>query len=511
MRRRITKYSLILFSLLSFAIVQAQQLTCPAIVQEALESIDNNCSDTGRNQACYGHSSLDAQVVGDADFETVGDIASLESIQSLSLNGMDENAGEWGVALMSVQANIPDTLPGQNVTFLLFGNTHIENLNVGLDDDGGQPTQADGNTLVYGNLVNGEISNAEYEQFYTFDAEAGDAVTITMEASSGDLDTYLRLEDAQGNIIAQNDDDDLGELNNFYDSAIRGVTIPETGMYTIVATRFSQEVGTSEGSYTLVLDMGQVTEYPAPMQAFYITSGIGDAGCNEAPESGLIIQTPSGAGEIRMLINEVQVDIGSTVFVQADADDAMQLAVLQGRARVEAFGSAQFVPEGAVVSIPMSHGVASGIPSEPQPYVRGDFLTLPLEALPQQTFMAEPAVSAALTGGEVVITLLWDNNADMDLYLTEPNGNIIYYGDQSSFSGAQLDIDANPACEITQQNEENITWPTGQPRLGTYTVSVDVFDECELPLANWTLTVRIGNEVIINESGTGNAEFTFHR
>src|SRR5690606_20836366 len=32
----------------------------------------------------------------------------------------------WGVALMQIQANLPDTLPGQNVTFLLFGDVTIE-------------------------------------------------------------------------------------------------------------------------------------------------------------------------------------------------------------------------------------------------------------------------------------------------------------------------------------------------------------------------------------------------
>jgi hypothetical protein len=33
----------------------------------------------------------------------------------------------WGVALMRLQANIPETLPGQNVTFLLFGDVEIRN------------------------------------------------------------------------------------------------------------------------------------------------------------------------------------------------------------------------------------------------------------------------------------------------------------------------------------------------------------------------------------------------
>src|SRR5690606_24390666 len=38
-----------------------------------------------------------------------------------------ENAGTWGVSLLKAQANLPDTLPGQNVTFLLYGGAALDN------------------------------------------------------------------------------------------------------------------------------------------------------------------------------------------------------------------------------------------------------------------------------------------------------------------------------------------------------------------------------------------------
>ena len=43
---------------------------------------------------------------------------------------------------MQLQANLPDTLPGQNVTFLLFGNVEIENAVVG--DSEATPEAGDG-------------------------------------------------------------------------------------------------------------------------------------------------------------------------------------------------------------------------------------------------------------------------------------------------------------------------------------------------------------------------------
>ena len=37
-----------------------------------------------------------------------------------------KTVGEWGVSLMQLQANLPDTLPGQNVTVLLFGDVTLQ-------------------------------------------------------------------------------------------------------------------------------------------------------------------------------------------------------------------------------------------------------------------------------------------------------------------------------------------------------------------------------------------------
>ena len=34
---------------------------------------------------------------------------------------------EWGIAIMGLQANLPDNLPGQNATIVLFGDVEIAN------------------------------------------------------------------------------------------------------------------------------------------------------------------------------------------------------------------------------------------------------------------------------------------------------------------------------------------------------------------------------------------------
>ncbi len=116
--------------LLAVGVVSAQPTTCPALVQEALNTADEACATPGRNQACYGNVQLEADPVS-ADtpltFDSVGDIAPLNAIQRLRLSPLDEEAGQWGIAVMKVQANLPDTLPGQNITLLAFGDVVLEN------------------------------------------------------------------------------------------------------------------------------------------------------------------------------------------------------------------------------------------------------------------------------------------------------------------------------------------------------------------------------------------------
>lgn len=102
--------------------------TCPALVQRALSLVENACSAVGRNQVCYGHSVLMAEQrpeITDVLLNAPGDITEIYNINRLRLFSMDVELGQWGVAMMRVQANLPDSLPGQNVLFMLFGDVEL--------------------------------------------------------------------------------------------------------------------------------------------------------------------------------------------------------------------------------------------------------------------------------------------------------------------------------------------------------------------------------------------------
>lgn len=77
---------------------------------------------------------------------------------------------------------------------------------------GVQSVHAQQQTLEY----TGYMSDDVPDDRYPVTLAAGDTIVVSAEATSGDLDTYIFLEDAEGNIIAENDDRGDGTLNSQY-------------------------------------------------------------------------------------------------------------------------------------------------------------------------------------------------------------------------------------------------------------------------------------------------------
>ncbi len=265
-----------------------QQDQCPSIVATTLDTANLSCTDTGRNEACYGNNTVEvsAREGFETSFDQPGDKVNLVTVDSMLLSAMNEAVGEWGVVLMRLQANLPDTLPGQNVTLLLFGDVEIEN----------------------------DVDHSENE---------GEGSTMS------------------------------------------------------------------------------------PMQAFYFTSGIGDAQCQEAPDSGLLIQTPEGAVDVEFVVNEVKVTLNSTAYMQAEAGSEMIIYLIEGQATVEALGVTEVVLAGTGVSIPLDEELrVSGAPSAPEPYDDETLASLPISILERDIEIA-PAVTVeqANTVDEIVADL----------------------------------------------------------------------------------------------------------
>lgn len=109
---------------------QAPIADCEVLIDTAIDSIARVCAATGRNQACISNLSVNAIPVAratDFRFATEGDITNIANIDTLQLGPLDEATGELGMVYMLVQANLPDTIPGQNVAMVLYGDVQISN------------------------------------------------------------------------------------------------------------------------------------------------------------------------------------------------------------------------------------------------------------------------------------------------------------------------------------------------------------------------------------------------
>lgn len=103
---------------------------CQAVLKRALTLTESGCVQTGRNEACYGYTRVRSQLQKGLDsetnrFSTSGDILPIRKLATIHTDPLDTANGTWGMAVLKLQASLPDTNPGQNVTFILFGDTEL--------------------------------------------------------------------------------------------------------------------------------------------------------------------------------------------------------------------------------------------------------------------------------------------------------------------------------------------------------------------------------------------------
>lgn len=102
--------------------------------------------------------------------------------------------------------------------------------------------------------------------------------------------------------------------------------------------------------------------------------------------------------------------------------------------------------------------------------------------------------------GDVQVNITWNTEADVDLYVVDPAGDEVFYGNDVVESGGTLDLDGNAGCS-TSRSSENITWNSSPPR-GTYTVRVNYWDSCDAPSTDYVVTVRRAGHATLTFTGT---------
>ncbi|MBK8021372.1 MAG: LysM peptidoglycan-binding domain-containing protein [Chloroflexi bacterium] len=106
-----------------------EQATCDELVNLATATVGIACETMGRNQACYGNRLVEVEFNPESSFvfQQAGDVVDLLALRRLNTSPLNETSTDWGIAILKAQANLPDALPGENVTFLLFGDAELSN------------------------------------------------------------------------------------------------------------------------------------------------------------------------------------------------------------------------------------------------------------------------------------------------------------------------------------------------------------------------------------------------
>jgi len=96
--------------------------------------------------------------------------------------------------------------------------------------------------------------------------------------------------------------------------------------------------------------------------------------------------------------------------------------------------------------------------------------------------------------GDIQITLTWQRSIDLDLWVTDPNGETVYWANDTSASGGSLDRD-NYCSNMEVGRSENIFWSAGDALPGEYLVEVDYFGSCDdSGPVDWNVGVFIQSE-----------------
>jgi hypothetical protein len=328
----------------------SQDAACPTLVDDALTAVGNTCTGLGRNQVCYGNNRVTALTWEQATlggFELPGDTANLADIASLVTAPLNVTDSIWGVALLRLQADLPDTLPGQNVTFVVFGETNLRSETI--------PDADTIDRVTYVARTNGGVN-----------LRSGPGTSYAIVGSSAAGETLT--------IIGRNEAEDWlrVETDNQEESWVFADLVTLEGNVKALA----------------IIEHGQgVIDYTAPMQAFRLTTGIGQPACVEAPRDGILVQAPKQT-RVNFLINGIEVQLGSTAFLSAETETSLTISTFEGDVTVTSGNTSQTIEPGFTLTV-----IAGQPPQEPQPYEFQNVQAAPVQLLPEQISIPQSASS----------------------------------------------------------------------------------------------------------------------
>jgi hypothetical protein len=347
LRRSLALLIFVALALLSMAAAPLlAQDDCPAAVKQALDAAVTACSGLVRNTVCYGNNRViatDFEGAALSDFETPGNTLDLLNLGGLATFPFDTTTNTWGVAMLAVQADLPDTLPGQNVTMVVFGDVSVEN-------------------------------------------EVPPGQTVTPQSISGKSNSNPNLRLGPGKSFAI-----AGNLNSGQDVTVIGHSEANDWLQLLidnevrwVAAQFIDLTG--DLSTLPVADTSANPQlFTKPLQAFRVRSTPRGSKCDEVPADGVVIQAPKDT-TVNFLVNGIEMRVGSTAILRPGATDgSLQVATLAGSIGLTSGGVETTIQPGYIADT-----TAGSAPGEADRYTYDEVRSLPLGLLPEEVNALPP-------------------------------------------------------------------------------------------------------------------------
>jgi hypothetical protein len=307
--------------------------------------------------------------------------------------------------------------------------------------------------ITYNDPITGTLTRDNVDDWFIFRGREGDVITVRMAASTGDLDPYLVLTDANGVELARNDD----AVDGSPGAAITAFVLPTTDAYLIRATRYGFENGPSRGDYALVIE----TDAEPPDMA---GGGVPIAQMDyRQPVTGSLNLDRSRdrytlAGKVGDWVTiSVQRTSGSLDPALAlYAPDGTEIASNRAwfdpaEARIVRF----LLPDDGLYAVDV---ILEDLTTS------GDYQLIALNAPPGEV---DPGAFVPAGGLDIELVLIWASGADLDLSVSGP-------------SDGQPTAHANDFCYMTSSTPvERIVWETNAALPGRYEIHVTYRLNCD--------------------------------
>jgi Bacterial SH3 domain len=271
-------------------------------------------------------------------FAAPGNTALLTDVAALSTT-IDEN--RYGVALMQAVGYEPASWQTQNVTLALLGTVTLTNI-------GQEGITVQTTTTTVTAAAGANVRTGTSEDFRILTALfAGATVKITGRLEDGSW-LQVQLPDGRSGWIST-----TAVEVNLNDLPIVDTEAPQPELL-----------------------------YP-PYTAFSLQTATGDRRCNQAWESGLLVQAPKDA-VVRLLVNDRVLLLAGTLFLQAPLGTEFDIFVIDGTTQI----ADTEIDEGyhAVVST-AKDAAGNWLETTIRPYDFARLAPLPTEILPQYTYV----------------------------------------------------------------------------------------------------------------------------